>query len=70
MSSIACLDYLSAWHVNSDAADFVLPLPERQQQCMEAALRRSGMGPEDIHIVSTHATSTPQGDILAREWDQ
>jgi len=54
---------LAGWHVNSDAADFVLPLPERQQQCMEAALRRSGMGPEDIHIVSTHATSTPQGDI-------
>ncbi len=54
---------LAGWHVNSDAADFVLPLPERQQQCMEAALRRAGMGPDDIHIVSTHATSTPQGDI-------
>ncbi|MEZ6017266.1 MAG: beta-ketoacyl-[acyl-carrier-protein] synthase family protein [Planctomycetota bacterium] len=54
---------LAGWHVNSDAADFVLPLPERQQQCMEAALQRSGMGPEDIHIVSTHATSTPLGDI-------
>ena len=54
---------LAGWHVNSDAADFVLPLPERQQQCMEAALRRAGMGPDDIHIVSTHATSTPLGDI-------
>ncbi|MFT7668796.1 MAG: 3-oxoacyl-[acyl-carrier-protein] synthase II [Planctomycetota bacterium] len=49
--------------VNSDAADFVLPLPERQNQCMRIALGRAGMQPEDIDIVNTHATSTPQGDI-------
>mgnify|MGYP002630137075 CR=1 FL=1 len=49
--------------VNSDAADFVLPLPERQNQCMRTALDRAGMSPEDIHIVNTHATSTNQGDI-------
>ena len=54
---------LAGWHVNSDAADFVLPLPERQNQCMRGALARAGMAPDDIHIVSTHATSTPQGDI-------
>ena len=29
----------------------------------EAALKRAGMTPQDIHIVSTHATATPQGDI-------
>lgn len=49
--------------VNSDAADFVLPLSERQNQCMRLALDRAGMAPEDIDIVSTHATSTTQGDI-------
>ncbi len=54
---------LAGWHVNSDAADFVLPLPERQNQCMRGALSRAGMAPDDIHIVSTHATSTPMGDI-------
>lgn len=54
---------LAGWHVNSDAADFVLPLPERQNQCMRGALNRAGMAPDDIHIVSTHATSTPMGDI-------
>ena len=54
---------LAGWHVNSDAADFVLPLPERQNQCMRGALAKAGMAPDDIHIVSTHATSTPQGDI-------
>ncbi|MFT7485595.1 MAG: 3-oxoacyl-[acyl-carrier-protein] synthase II [Candidatus Paceibacteria bacterium] len=49
--------------VNSDATDFVLPLAERQNQCMRLALKRAGMGPEDIDIVNTHATSTSQGDI-------
>lgn len=49
--------------VNSDAADFVLPLPERQNQCMRGAIERAGMAPEDIDIVNSHATSTPQGDI-------
>ena len=30
---------------------------------MQAALKRAGMKPTDIDLVSTHATSTPQGDI-------
>ena len=49
--------------MNSDAADFVLPLPERQNECMRGALDHAGMAPEDVHLVSTHATSTPLGDI-------
>lgn len=49
--------------VNSDAADFVLPLPERQVECMRAALARAGLGPDEIDVVNTHATSTPQGDV-------
>ena len=50
-------------HVNSDATDFVLPNPERQNECMRAAIARAGMQPSDIGLVSSHATSTPQGDI-------
>ncbi|MCA9003446.1 MAG: beta-ketoacyl-[acyl-carrier-protein] synthase family protein, partial [Planctomycetes bacterium] len=50
-------------HVNSDATDFVLPNPERQNECMRAALAHSGLSPEDIDIVNTHATSTPLGDV-------
>ncbi len=50
-------------HVNSDAADFVLPLPERQNECMRAAVAKAGMEPGQIDLVNTHATSTPQGDI-------
>ena len=34
--------------VNSDAADFVLPLPERQTECIRTALDRAGLGPEEI----------------------
>jgi 3-oxoacyl-[acyl-carrier-protein] synthase II len=51
------------YHINSDATDYVLPNPERQAECMAAAVRRSGRRPQDIHLVNTHATATPQGDI-------
>jgi 3-oxoacyl-[acyl-carrier-protein] synthase II len=50
-------------HVNSDAADFVLPLAERQNECMRAAVAKAGLEPEEIDLVNTHATSTPQGDV-------
>jgi 3-oxoacyl-[acyl-carrier-protein] synthase II len=49
---------------NSDGDDFVLPLPERQNECMRGAIKRAGLTPEAIDIVNTHATSTEQGDIL------
>lgn len=49
--------------MNSDAADFVLPLAERQVECMNLALERAGLEPSQIDIVSTHATGTKQGDI-------
>lgn len=49
--------------VNSDAADFVLPLAERQAECMINAVRAAGITPHDVDIVSTHATSTPLGDV-------
>lgn len=54
---------IAGWCINSDATDAVLPNPERQAQCMREAIRRAGMAPADIHLVSTHATATPQGDI-------
>lgn len=50
------------WCVNSDAADFVLPLAERQNECMRGALARAKLAPDEIDLVSTHATATPQGD--------
>jgi len=49
--------------MNSDATDFVLPNRTRQAQCIDLALNRAGLTPQDIHIVSSHATATEQGDI-------
>ena len=49
--------------MNSDATDFVLPDRNRQAECVRLALGRAGIGPEDIDILSSHATATEQGDI-------
>jgi 3-oxoacyl-[acyl-carrier-protein] synthase II len=54
---------VAGYHVNSDAADFVLPLAERQNECVRAALASAGLEAGEIDLVSTHATSTPQGDV-------
>ena len=49
--------------MNSDASDFVLPVASRQAECIRLALDRAGLEPEQIDIVSSHATATEQGDI-------
>jgi 3-oxoacyl-[acyl-carrier-protein] synthase II len=54
---------IAGYHVNSDASDYVLPNPTRQAECVRHAIARAGLKPSDIHIVNTHATATPLGDI-------
>ena len=54
---------LAGYAINSDATDFVLPEPQRQAECMQIALSSAKMEPGDIDIISTHATSTPLGDV-------
>lgn len=54
---------ISGYAVNSDASDYVLPNPERQAECVRKAIARAELTPQDIHIVNTHATATPLGDI-------
>lgn len=49
--------------MNSDAHDVVLPHPERQAECIRKALGRARLNPEDVDIVSTHATATTTGDV-------
>lgn len=49
--------------MNSDARDFVLPDSNRQAECIRLALKRAGITPEQVDIVSSHATATEQGDI-------
>lgn len=58
---------LVGYAINTDATDFVLPNPERQAQCVAKALDRAGLSPNDIDIVSTHATGTSNGDSLECE---
>ena len=48
--------------MNSDAADPVVPDPERVAECMTMALDRAGIEPGDIEIINTHATATELGD--------
>lgn len=54
---------ISGYCINSDASDYVLPNPTRQAECVRTALAKAELQPADIHIVNTHATATPQGDI-------
>ena len=51
------------YHVNSDSTDFVLPNSERQIECMQKAMKKAGLAPDEIDIVNMHATGTGQGDI-------
>ncbi len=54
---------IAGYCVNSDATDYVLPNPERQAECVRKAIAHAGMTVENIDLINTHATSTPQGDI-------
>ena len=53
---------IAGYRINSDGTDYVLPNPERQEECIRQALANANMEPSDVDLVSTHATSTPQGD--------
>ncbi len=54
---------LTGYAMNSDASDFVLPNPDEQARCIRMALDRAKCGPDQIDLVSTHATATPSGDV-------
>lgn len=53
---------IAGYAMNSDAADPVVPLPERLAECMRLALQRARLEPADIDIINTHATATELGD--------
>lgn len=53
---------VAGFHINSDAADAVLPDPVRQTECMQAAINRAGLRPAEVDLINAHATATPQGD--------
>jgi 3-oxoacyl-[acyl-carrier-protein] synthase II len=50
------------YSINSDAFDYILPHPQRQVECMNLALNKAGITANEIDIINTHATATPEGD--------
>ncbi len=48
--------------MNSDATDAVLPDTDRIATCMRSAIAKAKITPQDVDIVSTHATATELGD--------
>ena len=50
------------YRMNSDGTDYVLPNPERQEECIRQAIENAGIDVNSVDLVSSHATSTPQGD--------
>jgi 3-oxoacyl-[acyl-carrier-protein] synthase II len=50
--------------IYSDGTDFVQPDPGGQNACIRGALAHAGVAPEEVDLVSTHATSTPSGDVV------
>ena len=58
---------ITGYAVTSDAADFVLPQVDGQRRCIEGALASAGLGPDEIDVLNTHATSTPSGDQVECE---
>ena len=54
---------IAGYAINSDSFDFIMPLSKRQAECMCLALKKAAIKPDNVDIISSHATSTPQGDI-------
>ncbi len=59
---VPILGEVVGYAMNSDASDPVLPDPERLSECMQLAIKRAAIQPNDIDIVNTHATATELGD--------
>lgn len=56
------LGEIVGYGINTDATDHVMPNSERQAECMNMALKKSCLRPDDIDLINTHATSTLLGD--------
>lgn len=57
---------LAGYGNNTDAYHVTSPRPDGSGavECMNSALKKAGMSPEDIDYINTHGTSTPVGDPI------
>jgi 3-oxoacyl-[acyl-carrier-protein] synthase II len=55
---------LVAWSTNSDGHHMAMPCRERIQHCLNAAIKRSEISPEDIDYYNAHGTSTGLNDRI------
>ncbi|MDG3002784.1 beta-ketoacyl-[acyl-carrier-protein] synthase family protein [Paludisphaera mucosa] len=53
---------LAGYAMNSDGYHMATPSPERIRRCVELALEKAGMGPEEIDYYNAHGTSTTIND--------
>jgi len=50
------------WSTNSDGYHMAMPCRERIVRCLEAAMKKAGLAPEDIDYYNAHGTSTIVND--------
>jgi len=53
---------MAGWSMTSDAGHFVSPKLETVQRCVEEAISRAGLRPDEIDAINAHAASTKVGD--------
>ena len=42
---------IAGYRINSDGTDYVLPNPERQEECIRQAIENANLQPDDIDLV-------------------
>jgi len=58
---------LVGWSTNSDGHHMAMPCRERIRRCLETALERAGVTPEQIDYYNAHGTSTSLNDKIETE---
>ncbi len=58
------LGEVAGFACTNNGGDLILPSPEGIVQCLRAALENARLAPQDVDLVSAHATGTKMGDVI------